>query len=63
VLDRDGARRTFDAVPDETSATKERVALEMARKYGFADRFWSWISDRSRSVALRLEPVDPSDGD
>ena len=63
VLSRDGSEFTFDAVPEESATIRDRVGSEMARKYGFADRFWSHISDRSHAVPIRLVPVEPSTGE
>jgi hypothetical protein len=55
VLHRAGAKRQYLAVVVETRVAHDRVRHEMALKYGFADRFWSWVSDRSLAVAIRLD--------
>jgi ABC-type uncharacterized transport system YnjBCD ATPase subunit len=60
TLERDGAERAYHAMPDDAGVQRERVSLEMARKYGFADRFWSLVADRSRSLAIRLDSARPT---
>ena len=43
------------AVPAEDPATREAVNRLMAEKYGWADRLWSHILDRGKSVPIRLD--------
>lgn len=44
------------AVPVDEPATREAVNRLMAEKYGWADRLWSRILDRKKSVPIRLDP-------
>jgi len=39
------------------AAQSERVNRAMAEKYGFSDVVWSWLIDRTDSVAVRLQPL------
>lgn len=47
----------IDGAGDETHAAVDRA---MAEKYGAADRFYSRLFPRERSIAVRLEPLDHS---
>lgn len=55
-LQREGRDARYRAVPEEDAATLDRVNVAMSEKYGFADRLWGRISDRSDAVAIRLVP-------
>lgn len=57
TLSREGSERRFVAVPDEGGDVLLRVGRAMEVKYGFSDRLWGQIADRSRGVAIRLEPL------
>ena len=41
---------------------RARVREAMHAKYGWTDSLWSWLSDRTRSVPVRLnpQPAEPS---
>lgn len=56
-LERAGSEHAFLAVPDEHGETRSRVGTAMAEKYGFADRLWSVLADRSSAIAIRLYPM------
>ena len=58
MLARAGSVRPFRAVPDDATATVEKINRAMAEKYGLADMLWGHVSDRSHSVAIRLERLD-----
>lgn len=47
----------LDGVEDEMHAAVDRA---MAEKYGAADRFYSRLFPRERSIAVRLEPLGHS---
>ena len=51
----------YRAVPLDDSALRSRVNAEMAEKYGFADRLWGALGDRSVSIPIRLDPVPAED--
>ncbi len=46
----------FRALPEDDASIRDRVNLAMSEKYGFADRLWAGVSDRVRSVPIRLVP-------
>jgi hypothetical protein len=55
-LARAGSKRTYRALPDETGALRDRVDRAMADKYGFSDRIWDLVADRSSAIPIRLVP-------
>ncbi len=55
-LERAGRRRSYHAVPVETPDALARVNAKMAEKYGASETLVGLYSDRSESVAIRLEP-------
>ena len=57
-LDLGGSRNHYRAVPLDDAALRSRVNAEMARKYGFADRLWGKLGDRSASIPIRLDSAD-----
>ncbi len=57
-LDFGGLSAHFRAVPLDDAALRTRVNAEMALKYGFADRLWGLLGDRSSSIPIRLEPAE-----
>lgn len=56
MLARGSERLPYTAVPKDDPALRSAVNERMAAKYGFADRLWSHVADRSRSVPILLEP-------
>jgi hypothetical protein len=58
-LERAGATRAYRAVPVEDPMTREAVNRGMAEKYGEADRLIARFFDCTRSVPIRLEPLEP----
>jgi hypothetical protein len=58
TLERADSVRPFRAVPVDAPATLGQVNRAMAEKYGLADTLWGHVGDRSRAVAVRLEPLD-----
>ena len=59
TLERDGAIARFRAVPENTGSIREKVNEAMSAKYGFADRLWGQLADRSLAVPIRLHSVTP----
>jgi hypothetical protein len=57
-LERAGQLGTYRAFPDPTRT--QRINFLMARDYGVADRLIGLLRDDARSMAVRLEPVDPT---
>ena len=55
VLERGGAAQSLRAVP--VPEASERIDVEMAAKYGLADRVIDLIRRGGGSVAIRLDPV------
>ncbi len=55
-LERAAQRRSYHAVPVETPDALDRVNAKMAEKYGASETLVGLYSDRSRSVAIRLDP-------
>lgn len=53
-------RFAFHAVPLDGSDVRAAVDRAMAEKYGAADRFYSRLFPRERSVPVLLEPTDHS---
>lgn len=53
-----GTLTRYRAVALDDSALRSRVNAEMADKYGFADRLWGALGDRSVSIPIRLDPVE-----
>ncbi len=56
TLHREDRDTRFRAVPEEGGSIRDQVNLAMSEKYGFADRLWAGVSDRARSVPIRLAP-------
>jgi len=54
------AEQRYRARPVRDAEQRERVNGAMAEKYGFSDRVWSWLVDRTDSVAIELSPLPPS---
>ena len=54
-----GSVHRFRAALQDDPAVRERLNRAMARKYGLADDIWGFVSDRSRSVPIRLERLLP----
>jgi len=61
-IERGGTTNAYRAVPVDDPATREAVNRGMAEKYGQADRLIARIFDRSQSVPIRLEPLQPGEG-
>ena len=58
VVERNGVATRYHAVPVAGDATQPaRVHSLMREKYGIADRIVSVLGDRTKSVAVRLEPT------
>ena len=48
---------SYCATPiDDDPVARALVGEAMGAKYGWADSFWGWISDRTRSIPIRLGP-------
>ena len=56
-LERAGRRRSYHAVPVETPEACARVNAKMAEKYGASETLVGLYSDRSKFVAIRLDPL------
>jgi hypothetical protein len=56
-LERGGATRPYHAVPVPNPEGHERIRTLLAQKYGWADWWIGLLTDTSRSVAVRLDPV------
>lgn len=54
----DDSSRHYRAVPLDDPALRSRINAAMARKYGFADRLWGRLGDRSASIPIRLDSAD-----
>lgn len=57
-LERGGKVGTYRAFPDPTRT--QRINFLMARDYGVADRLIGLLRDDAKSMAVRLEPIDPT---
>ena len=55
-LERAGERRSYRAVPVETSEALARVNAKMAEKYGASETLDGLFADHSSSVPIRLDP-------
>jgi hypothetical protein len=53
-----GASAHYRAVPEPGADGHRRVRALLRAKYGWADRFVGLLQDTSRSVAVRLEPLE-----
>jgi hypothetical protein len=61
-IERDGEKSAFRAVPVlGDPAVRDRIHALMREKYTWADRLVSLMRDGSKSVPIRLEPVDAGD--
>jgi hypothetical protein len=58
VLERAGRERRVRAVPSDDPQVRAAVNRAMAEKYGLLDRLWGALRDPSRSVPVRLDPID-----
>ncbi len=56
-LERAGRRRSYHAVAVETPEACARVNAKMAEKYGASETLVGLYSDRSKFVAVRLDPL------
>jgi F420H(2)-dependent quinone reductase len=54
-LQRGRAMRHCHAVPVENPDGHARIRRLLAEKYGWADRWIGWLTDTSRSLAIRLQ--------
>jgi hypothetical protein len=60
VVERNGESTRFNAVPVRDDPTlRDRIHALMREKYSWADRIVSLIGDRTKSVPIRLDPVEP----
>lgn len=60
VVERNGQSTRFNAVPvRDDPAARERIHALMREKYTWADWVVSQIGDRTKSVPIRLDPVEP----
>jgi hypothetical protein len=57
-LVRSGTTRPFMAEPVEGSEGHEKIRALLRDRYGFADWWVGLLQDTSRSVAVRLRPVE-----
>jgi len=57
-LDRGGMVKAYIAEPDASPAGHARIRRLLAVRYGWRDRWIGWFVDTSRSVAVRLRPVE-----
>jgi len=57
-LSRGGKEGTYRAFPDPQQTG--RINLLMARDYGYADKLIALMRDDALSLAVRLEPIDPT---
>jgi len=59
TVERAGVTTRFKAVPiRDDPAVRDRIHALMRQKYTWADRIVSLIGDRSKSVPIRLDPVE-----
>ena len=59
TVERAGVTTRFRAVPvRDDPAARDRIHALMRQKYSWADRIVSLIGDRSKSVPIRLDPVE-----
>jgi hypothetical protein len=49
----------YRALPIHDAQVRDRVNRAMTDKYGFSDVIWSWVVDRTSSVAIELQPTAP----
>jgi len=60
VVERNGESTRFRAVPVRDDPTaRDRIHALMREKYTWADRIVSLLGDRTKSVPIRLDPVEP----
>ena len=57
-LIRNGSKRQYRAVFVDDEAVREELNRAMERKYGFADRLWGRMRDRSSAIPIRLQSLD-----
>ena len=60
TLSLDGRSARYTARPVEDAADHARIRSLIREKYGLRDRWVGLLVDTSRSVAVRLLPVEPS---
>lgn len=53
-----GATARYRAVPEPGAAGHAKIRRLLRAKYGWADRWVALLQDTSRSVAVRLQPVE-----
>lgn len=53
-----GATALYRAVPEPVATGHAKIRRLLRAKYGWADQWVALLQDTSRSVAVRLEPVD-----
>ncbi len=59
-VERNGALRRYRATPIGNPDGHARIRAMLAQKYGWADWWISLLQDTSRSVAVRLDPLEES---
>lgn len=62
VLETDGRRARYRAEPVPGEAARRRVRALLRAKYGWRDAWVGLWVDASRSVAVRLVPLEPPEG-
>lgn len=60
TLARGGVERAYLAEPDDTPAGHRRIRELLRARYGWRDRWVGLLVDTSRSVAVRLQPIEPA---
>ena len=53
-----GASARYRAIPEPGPVGHRRIRALLRAKYGWADRFVGLLQDTTRSVAVRLEPLE-----
>ena len=59
-LERGGSLSNFRATPVRQADARDRLNAQLAAKYGWADSLIGLTHDGGESIAVRLEPDDPS---
>ena len=57
-LESDGRSVSYRALLLEDPGLRMRIDRAMERKYGFADRLWRLVRDRSTTLSIRLSPAE-----
>ena len=55
-----GATARYRAVPEPGAESHAKIRALLRANHGWADQWVALLQDGSRSVAVRLEPVDPA---